>query len=37
VPLYRACGFVPTAAAEDIILVDGTPLPCLAMSKAIPD
>jgi GNAT superfamily N-acetyltransferase len=35
IELYEACGFVPTAAIEDIILVDGTPLPCRAMTKPI--
>jgi GNAT superfamily N-acetyltransferase len=33
--LYEACGFVPTAEIEDVILVDGVRLPCLAMSKTI--
>jgi GNAT superfamily N-acetyltransferase len=35
VPLYEACGFVPDGPVEDIILVDGTRLPCLKMSKVI--
>lgn len=35
VPLYRACGFEPTADVEDVVLVDGTPLPCLEMTKPI--
>ena len=35
VPLYEACGFVADALVEDIVLVDGTRLPCLAMSKTI--
>jgi GNAT superfamily N-acetyltransferase len=33
--LYRACGFEPTAELEDVELVDGTRLACLAMSKPI--
>jgi GNAT superfamily N-acetyltransferase len=35
IPLYEACGYVPTAAVEDIVLADGVLLPCLAMSKAL--
>jgi GNAT superfamily N-acetyltransferase len=35
VPLYRACGFTPTAEIEDVVLADGVRLPCLGMSKAI--
>jgi GNAT superfamily N-acetyltransferase len=35
VPLYEAFGFTPTAEIADIALVDGIPLPCLAMSKSI--
>ena len=35
IPLYRACGFSPTAEIEDVVLADGVPLPCLAMSKPI--
>jgi GNAT superfamily N-acetyltransferase len=35
VPLYRACGFTPTAEVEDVVLADGVRLPCLAMSKPI--
>jgi GNAT superfamily N-acetyltransferase len=35
VPLYRACGFAPTADVEDVVLADGVRLPCLAMSKPI--
>jgi GNAT superfamily N-acetyltransferase len=33
--LYRACGFEPTAEPEDVTLVDGVRLTCLAMSKPI--
>jgi GNAT superfamily N-acetyltransferase len=33
--LYRACGFEPTAGVEDVALVDGVRLACLAMSKLI--
>lgn len=33
--LYEACGFVPTAEVEDVVLVDGVAVPCLAMSKGI--
>jgi len=36
VPLYEACGYVATAAVEDVILEDGVRLPCLAMTKALP-
>ena len=36
IPLYEAFGFVATADVRDIVLADGVPLPCLAMSKAIP-
>jgi GNAT superfamily N-acetyltransferase len=35
IPLYLAAGYVPTAAIEDIILADGVPLPCQAMTKAL--
>ena len=35
VPLYRACGFIPTGEVEDVVLADGVRLPCLAMSKRI--
>jgi GNAT superfamily N-acetyltransferase len=35
IPLYRACGFEPTAEIEDVVLVDGVRLPCQAMSKPI--
>ena len=35
VPLYEACGFVPDGELEDVALVDGTLLACLAMSKSI--
>jgi len=35
VPLYRACGFTPTAEVEDVELADGMRLPCLAMTKTI--
>jgi GNAT superfamily N-acetyltransferase len=35
IALYEACGFVPTADVEDVVLVDGVRLPCRAMTKAI--
>jgi GNAT superfamily N-acetyltransferase len=35
IELYEACGFVPTADVEDVVLVDGVRLPCRAMSKAV--
>src|SRR5262245_29603554 len=35
VPLYRACGFAPTAEMEMVALADGVRLACLAMSKSI--
>lgn len=35
IPLYRATGYLPTAEVEDIVLADGVPLPCQAMTKAI--
>jgi GNAT superfamily N-acetyltransferase len=35
IPLYEAAGYVPTAEIEDIVLADGVPLPCLAMSKPL--
>ena len=35
ISLYQACGFVPTAEIEDVVLADGVRLPCLAMSKEI--
>jgi len=35
VPLYTACGFVPTTGVEDVLLADGVALPCQAMTKAI--
>ena len=35
IPLYRSFGFAPTDEIRDIVLADGVPLPCLAMSKAI--
>lgn len=37
IPLYRAFGFIPTSEIAPIELADGTPLPCLAMSKQIVD
>lgn len=35
VPLYLACGFEATGPEYDITLTDGTPLPCLPMTKPI--
>jgi GNAT superfamily N-acetyltransferase len=35
IPLYEACGYVPTAKVQDIVLADGVHLPCLAMSKPL--
>ena len=35
IPLYAAFGFAPKGEQEDILLADGVPLACLAMSKAI--
>lgn len=35
IPLYRAFGYEPTAEVEDILLADGTRLPCQAMTKRI--
>jgi GNAT superfamily N-acetyltransferase len=37
VPLYAAAGFVPSAEVEDIVLTDGTLLPCLEMHRDLPD
>ena len=34
VPLYTACGYTPLAE-EDIILPDGTPVPCVRMGKKL--
>ena len=35
IPLYTAAGYVATAEIEDVILADGVPLPCQAMTKKI--
>ena len=35
IPLYRAAGYEPTAAVEDIVLADGVRLPCQAMTKSL--
>jgi GNAT superfamily N-acetyltransferase len=35
IPLYRACGYLPTAELKDVVLADGAHLPCLAMSKPL--
>jgi RimJ/RimL family protein N-acetyltransferase/GNAT superfamily N-acetyltransferase len=37
VPLYQAAGYVATAEVADIVLADGVPLPCQAMSKPLTD
>jgi len=37
VPLYTAAGFVPSAEVEDIVLTDGTLLPCLEMHRDLVD
>jgi GNAT superfamily N-acetyltransferase len=34
VPLYRACGYVDVAPF-DVVLPDGTPLPCIRMTKRL--
>ena len=35
IPLYRAFGYEPTAEIENIILADGLPMACQAMTKAL--
>jgi len=35
IPLYLAAGYVPTADVADIVLADGVPLPCQAMTKPL--